>query len=93
MIEKLNSTGDHKSAAILQIIYDDEIGHVGAGVRWFHHMCKIEGLDGAQTFHNKVKIYFKGLLKPPFNRAARDLAGLPVSYYEPISFLSDSKTQ
>ncbi|MEE9347617.1 MAG: ferritin-like domain-containing protein [Robiginitomaculum sp.] len=91
MIEKLKSAGDHDSAAIFQTIYDDEIGHVRIGTHWFHHMCEIKGLDSRLTFQEKVATYFKGLLKPPFNRAARDLAGMPVSYYDPQAFYDDSK--
>ena len=33
----------------------------------------------------RVRRYFKGALKPPFNRAARDSAGLPAEYYEPLA--------
>ena len=85
MITKLKSVGDFDSAAILQIIYDDEIGHVAAGSRWFSHICTNQELEPRQTFHDMVRKYFHGLLKPPFNRAARDLAGLPVDYYEPLA--------
>ncbi|MFW6027653.1 MAG: ferritin-like domain-containing protein, partial [bacterium] len=35
MIERLRAAGDGASANILQRIYDDEIGHVAAGMRWF----------------------------------------------------------
>ena len=34
MIVKLNAAGDRDSARILEIIYDDEIGHVAIGRRW-----------------------------------------------------------
>lgn len=85
MIEKLKSAGDKDSAAVLQIIYDDEIGHVAAGRKWYGALCKTTGMDETQTFHEKVRIYFKGLLKPPFNRAARDLAGMPTEFYSPLA--------
>lgn len=85
MIAKLKAVGDFDSAAILQVIYDDEIGHVGAGSRWFSHICSNQALHPRDTFHEMVRNYFHGLLKPPFNRAARDLAGMPIDYYEPLS--------
>jgi len=75
MISKLKTAGDDDSAAVLQVIYDDEIGHVAAGRKWYASVCKREKLDETETFHKKVRDYFHGLLKPPFNHAARDLAG------------------
>ena len=87
MITKLREVSDHHSADILQIIYDDEIGHVAAGARWFHAICTAQSLTPIDTFHSTVRRYFNGLLKPPFNRAARDLAGMPLSYYEPLTQL------
>lgn len=85
MIEKLRSANDPASADILQIIYDDEIGHVAAGNRWFRYLCKRQNAPLTASFHAIVRRYFNGLLKPPFNRAARDLAGMPVEFYEPLS--------
>lgn len=83
MIEKLTQAGDLESASVLQVIYDDEIGHVAIGSRWFHALCNVQNLPAQSTFRAKVDRYFKGLLKPPFNRPARDMAGLPHSYYAP----------
>ncbi|MEE3059276.1 MAG: DUF455 family protein, partial [Pseudomonadota bacterium] len=40
-----------------------------------------ENLDPTQCFHNKLKDYFKGKLKPPFNEAARTAAGMPLAFY------------
>jgi len=85
MIEKLTQAGDTLSAAVLQTIYDDEIGHVAIGSHWFHTLCAMQNLPPQATFQNKVSRYFKGLLKPPFNRPARDMAGLPHCYYAPTN--------
>lgn len=90
MITKLISAADPESAAILQIIYDDEIGHVAAGRKWYAALCTATKADEINTFHEKVRIYFKGLLKPPFNRAARDLAGMPVEFYAPIAQINSN---
>ena len=86
MIAKLKSANDPESAAVMQIIFDDEIGHVAFGSKWFHITCKDQSLEPKLCFQDKVRRYFKGLLKPPFNRPARDLAGLPHSFYEPLAF-------
>src|SRR5947207_183763 len=85
MICRLERAGDAGSAAILRRIYEDEIGHVAVGARWFERLCRERGLDPEAAFHQRVRRYFKGALKPPFNRAARDSAGLPAAYYEPLA--------
>jgi uncharacterized ferritin-like protein (DUF455 family) len=85
MIADLKRVGDTESAAILQRIYDDEIGHVTSGSRWFKAIASARNLDPKATWQMLVKQHFRGHLKAPFNRTARDLAGLPDSYYEPIA--------
>lgn len=84
MIKKLSVVGDNESAAILQVIYDDEIGHVACGKRWFDRVCAAKGEEPAQFFHTNRQRYFAGALKPPFNHEARAKAGLSASFYEPI---------
>jgi len=85
MIERLERAGDGDSAAVLERIYRDEIGHVAVGAKWFGRLCREAGLDPAATFRERVGRYFKGALKAPFNRAARDAAGFPARYYEPLA--------
>jgi uncharacterized ferritin-like protein (DUF455 family) len=85
MILRLERAGDSDSAAILDRISDDEIGHVAVGVRWFDLVCRERGLDPESTFHDRVRRYFTGALKPPFNRGARDQAGFPAVYYEELA--------
>jgi uncharacterized ferritin-like protein (DUF455 family) len=88
MIRRLERAGDAASTALLSRIYEDEIGHVAAGARWFDRLCRRRGLDPETTFHDRVRHYFAGALKPPFNLAARDAAGLPAAYYEPLACAS-----
>ena len=85
MITRFESFGDREIATILQTIYDDEIGHVRAGARWFHEVCKTRGLPPEATYQKLVKAHFSGQLKPPFNTLARTMAGLPEAYYSPIA--------
>ena len=82
MIDKLRAAGDEKSGAVLQIIYDEEIGHVACGDRWFHAVCKAQGEVPVTAFRALKGRYFAGGLKPPFNHAARDAAGLDRRFYE-----------
>jgi len=85
MAARLERVGDAESAAILRRILDDEIGHVAIGLRWFDHLCLDRGLSPQAVFHERVRRFFKGELKPPFNHAARAAAGFPRHYYEPLA--------
>ncbi|HEV2301000.1 MAG TPA: ferritin-like domain-containing protein [Stellaceae bacterium] len=84
ILARLEAAGDRDSALILARILADEIGHVAIGQRWFDHFCRRAGEDPPAVFRDRVRRYFKGGLKPPFNRAARDAAGLPAAYYESL---------
>jgi len=85
IMAKLELVGDRKSTAILRHIYCDEIGHVAAGVRWFERLCSAHGLVAADVYCERVRCYFKGGLKPPFNHEARAAAGFSAQYYEPLT--------
>ncbi len=84
MIGRLTGAGDHDSARVLQTIYMEEKNHVAAGARWFTYLCERRGEVPDATFHRLVKQHFRGALKPPFNKPAREEAGLPSGFYEPL---------
>ncbi len=75
IIAKLQTQGLQHLAEILEIILQDEIGHVAIGSRWFAHCCAERSLNLETTFQNLVRQHFKGRFKPPFNREARLAAG------------------
>jgi uncharacterized ferritin-like protein (DUF455 family) len=77
--------GDEQSAALLDRIYRDEIGHVAVGMRWFQHFAEAASLDPKQAWQDRVRRHFKGTLKPPFNDAARSDAGFDPDFYRPLS--------
>lgn len=83
MADKLRRAGDLASADILQSIYEEEIGHVAIGRRWFEWTCRHQGIDPAVHWLDLVDKYCPGALKPPFNHAARKLAGMATIYYQP----------
>lgn len=85
MIAALERAGDPASAAILQRIHDDEIGHVAIGKRWFDHVCDALQQPRIETWQSLVRQYFKGALKRPFNTKSRDLAGFASAFYEPLA--------
>ena len=85
MIAKLAEAGDDESAAVLQVIYDDEIGHVAIGRRWFEFLCARRGLEPVAAWQDLVRRHFKGALKPPFNAHGRAAAGLTADYYAALA--------
>jgi uncharacterized ferritin-like protein (DUF455 family) len=81
MTAKLRAAGDDRSADILDVIYQEEIGHVRIGHRWFAFVCAARGLAPESAWRGYVATYFKGELKPPFNAEARTAAGIPEAWY------------
>ena len=87
---KMRETGDDASADILDIIYNDEKGHVAVGAKWFRFLCAREKKDPSATFKALVRANFRGPLKPPFNDVARAEAGLTPSFYRALVSVSQS---
>lgn len=84
MIAKLRAVGDEQSADILQVIFDEEIGHVACGKRWFDFLCERQGCQPQKTWQMLVRRHFRGALKPPFNEPARSAAGMPADFYSSL---------
>lgn len=72
---RLLQAGDQASAAILDVILRDEIGHVLIGNRWFRHLCDQGGLDPHETYTRLADQYHAPKLRGPFNFEARRDAG------------------
>lgn len=72
---KLAQAGDAESAAALDIILRDEIGHVGIGNHWYRYVCDQRGLDPVETYDVLAKQYNAPRLRGPFNLEARRQAG------------------
>ncbi len=87
---KMRETGDLESAAILDVIYNDEKGHVAVGAKWFRFLCAREKRDPARTFQELVRANFRGSLKAPFNDIARAEAGLTPSFYRSLTSTSNA---
>lgn len=76
---------DEKTAAILQIIHDEEITHVAVGSRWFKSWCTYYNEDEETLFQSLVREYFHAALKRPFNHPSREQAGMIRDWYEPLA--------
>ena len=63
------------AVAILDIILQDEVGHVAIGNRWYQWLCEKHGLDAALFANQAAQKHDAPVPKPPFNHQARRLAG------------------
>lgn len=85
MIELFAAHNDQAALAALQVIYREEVAHVAYGSKWFNWLCGKEGRDPKEAFHDLVRRYFHGALKPPFNEEKRAEAGIPPDFYWPLT--------
>ncbi len=63
------------AVAILDTILEEEVGHVAIGNHWYHWLCARDGLDPVAFYRQAAAQHGAPRLKPPFNLAARRLAG------------------
>ena len=63
-----------KMSDILEVIFNDEIGHVKIGNYWYHQLCKQRTLDPIETFDQLIKQHIGEKLRGPFNIEARKLS-------------------
>ena len=85
MIDIFTKAGDTRAVEAMQVIYAEEVHHVAYGSKWFHFLCGRHDLDPKEVFHDLVRRYFHGPLKPPFNEEKRAEAGLPPDFYWPLA--------
>jgi uncharacterized ferritin-like protein (DUF455 family) len=84
-IARFEAAGDAASARLLRRIYDDEIRHVAAGVRWFESLCAVQRFVPPTHWRVLVERHFRGVIKPPFNDSARATAGLTQDFYGEVA--------
>lgn len=82
---RLAQAGDHASAAILDVILRDEIGHVAIGNRWFRHLCDEAGRDPVPTYRQLAEQHHAPRLRGPFNFDARRSAGFDAAELEELA--------
>ena len=93
LIKRMRQAGDEKTAAVLEIILRDEIGHVAIGSHWFQYLCGQRGLDPEQTFHELVNGYFSGQMCGPFDYEARQQAGFSLVELKALEQMGIAKTR
>jgi uncharacterized ferritin-like protein (DUF455 family) len=87
--KRLAQAGDHASAAILDVILRDEIGHVLIGNRWFRFLCTRAGVDPHPTYAHLAEQYHAPKLRGPFNFEARRDAGFDEAELRALAGLAD----
>jgi len=85
MITLFEKAGEQPIVDALNVIYAEEVGHVGYGSKWFNFLCGRDNLDPRDVFHDLVQTYFHGALKAPFNEEKRAEADLPPDFYWPLA--------
>ena len=75
MIEKFRQHDDHRSADILDVIFNDEIRHVQIGNHWFRFCCERRDLKPSDVFEQLLRQHSRGYLRGPYNEPARVQAG------------------
>ena len=75
MIRRLEQVNDTETIEILEIILQEEIGHVAIGSRWFEYCCLHENVEPKSTFIALLNQYMGGGLRGPLHIEARLEAG------------------
>jgi len=75
MIRRLREAGDAETAAVLERILRDEVGHVAAGTRWFRHACAARGVEPEAAFTAFARTRLRGMVKGRLHAEARRAAG------------------
>ena len=85
MIKIFEAAKDQQVVDALNVIYSEEVAHVAYGSKWFHYLCGRNEIDPKPKFHELVRKYFHGSLKPPFNEEKRAEAGIAPDFYWPLA--------
>lgn len=75
MLHKLYSQKDLASAAILEVILEDEVTHVEYGTKWLEYVCQQADRSREDVFFEHIQHYLKGQILGPFNKPLRLRAG------------------
>ena len=73
--DRFKQIKEARAVEILEIILNDEIGHVLIGNRWFNFLCSKDNLSPIVAYRELAEKYRAPILKGPFNIEARKQAG------------------
>lgn len=75
IMRRFADIGDTRTVAALQVILDEEVGHVRAGTRWFQYLCERRGVPPETTYFELLSRYVDGAIRCPLHLQARREAG------------------
>ena len=90
--KKFGGSKYNEMVAILDTIFEDEIGHVKIGNFWYKYLCKMRNIDPIKTFDQLIKKHIGTNLRGPFNTEARllsDFSQSELDYLEHPEILKD----
>jgi len=90
---KLAAVGDKRGVALLQLLLDEEIGHVRIGDFWFRQLCASAARDVEATYRELLLAFEAPLPKSPMNRGARIEAGFSERELDWLATAGDNRRQ
>lgn len=75
LIERFRQVKDDSMVSILELIFEEEIGHVMFGSKWYRFICKDIGKDPEETFREIMRDYLPSTKNKKINHEARLKAG------------------
>ncbi|MDP6932841.1 MAG: DUF455 family protein, partial [Myxococcota bacterium] len=93
-IQRFTDIGDEQTAALLQRIHEDEIGHVKLGAMWFE---RLREPSDSRSLWDRYRAALPEPLSPAraigigFDRASREAAGLDSAFIESLQGFGYSK--
>lgn len=91
MITKLKKAGEQQLVAILEVIHEEEIGHVLIGTRWFNYTCQQRDLSPHVIFTELLNKYMNGVIQGPFDEDSRIQAGFTENEIQHLLEMSRKK--
>ena len=74
-LRKVGTPQALQAVAILEVILEEEVGHVATGNLWYHWLCKQKALEPGAFYAQAAIKHAAPRPKPPFNLDARKRAG------------------
>ena len=90
-IKRFHGLGDQFMVKTLNIICDEEVGHVSSAGRWFRYRCEQQNKNSDAEFSRLLKVYLRSPPKGPFNHLIRLQAGFSQKELDFLDEKSPSK--
>ena len=85
LINRFRKIKDHKIVSILELILEEEIGHVSIGTKWYRYFCEKLSQDPEEKFKQIINEYLPSNKTSNINYEARLTAGFSQSELDYIA--------